>query len=94
MDVFTLWKFSLLLVPLGLNNPKNQRFQLLEMLLPDCEVHAEPVPGAAVPVMEMAFEAGTQILRQADVVELSLSIKCINPIPTPNILFDDLLMLL
>ena len=94
MDVFTLWKLALLLIPLRLNDSKNQRFQLLEMLLPDCEVHAEPVPGAAVPVVKMAFEAGTQILRQADVVELAFPIKGINPIPTPNILFDNLLMLL
>ncbi|NCY22702.1 hypothetical protein EBX31_12205 [bacterium] len=64
------------------------------MLFPDSQIDAEPVPRATVPVMKMAFEPGTQILGQPQVVEFPLPLKRINTIPTPNIPFDDILMLL
>ena len=45
-------------------------------------------------VMQMTFQAGTEILCQSHVVELLFSIKGIDPIPASNVLLDDLLMLL
>ena len=46
-----------------------------------------------MPVVEMAFEPRPQILRQTDVVELSLTVKGVHAVPTSNLLLDDLLVL-
>jgi len=43
--------------------------------------------------MKMAFQPRTQILCKSDIVELFFSIKGVNPVSTPNVLFDNLLML-
>lgn len=42
--------------------------------------------------MQMTFQTGSQILCQSHVVKLLFSIKSIDPVSTPNVLFDDLLM--
>ena len=46
-----------------------------------------------MPVMKMAFQPRTQIFCQAHVVELLFPIKGIDPVPSANVLLNNLLML-
>ena len=64
------------------------------MLLPDGQVDAKPIPGAAMAIMEMAFQPRAQILCKPYIVKFSLLIKGIDPVPSTNVLLNDLLVLL
>lgn len=64
------------------------------MIVADRQVDAEAVPGFGMPVPKMLGEAGAQVRREPDVVELVVAIEGIDPVAPPDELSEELLVVL
>jgi hypothetical protein len=92
-EVFGFGEFSLLLVALGFDDAQNQRFQLSEMAVADCEIDAEPIPGLGVAIFQVVAQTGAEIGCEADVVELAPAVESVNAVAIADVLADEVLVL-
>ncbi len=83
------------LIALRLHNSERERFEFLDVrVAADGEIDAEPVPLAAVPVLQVLLEPIAQVARKADVIELVAFVKGVNSFASANIIANDVLIFL
>jgi hypothetical protein len=58
------------------------------------QVDAEAVPASAAVVFEVTLEPPAQVAGQADVVQLVPAIERVDAVPPPDVITDDVLILL
>ena len=93
-QVLRMGEFAFLLVALRLrfNNAEEQGFKFPQVFPADRYVNTEPIPQLAVAVLQVGVEPPSKVAGQTDVVKFSTPIECINPLPVPDVLPDDLLV--
>jgi len=64
------------------------------MAVADSEVDAEPVPGFAMPIFQVSFEARTLVAGESDIVELAAAVEGVDSVPQANVVSNVGLVLL
>ena len=88
LEILGLHESPQLLIALRSHHPKHERLKLLDVLVVDDQVDAEPIPALVMPIPQMLLQPCTKIPRQSDVVEPLLLIKCIDAVASAHVLPD------
>ena len=93
-QIFGFNKFAGLCITSWLDRSQDERFELLEVAVPDCQVDAEAIPDPFVSISQMMLQPITKVTCQSYVVKLVSPIERVDSRPTANVTTNDILIFL